>query len=135
MIPEVLTIRQQIGRALDGMDLMSAASIERRVAPRFSVKCTGELASGSSAVEVTVSDMSVTGCGIEIEDVAADALGRTGVLSIRLADGAGAPVMLPVVVSNHRVTGDRARLGLQFRRLDMAQMRSLIGVLDGMIDR
>ena len=43
--------------------------------------------------------------------------------------------MLPVVISNHRVEGDHARLGLQFRRLDMCQMRGLIGVLDGMIDR
>ena len=114
---------------------MSSASIERRVAPRFAVRCMGELASGSSVVDVTVSDMSVTGCGIELEDAAADALGRTGVLSIRPADGSGAPVMLPVVVSNHRVTGDRARLGLQFSRLTMVQMRGLIGVMDGMIDR
>ena len=114
---------------------MSSGSIERRVAPRFSVKCTGELASGSSVVDVAVSDMSVTGCGIELDDAPADALGRTGVLSIRPADGVGAPVMLPVVVSNHRASGDRARLGLQFRRLNMGQMRSLIGVLDGMIDR
>ena len=118
------------------MDLMtSAASTERRAAPRFSVKCTGELASGSSVIDVTVRNMSVTGCGIELDDAPDDALGRIGVLSIRSPDGGPPAVMLPVVVSNHQVSGDRTRLGLQFRRLDMGQMRRLIGVLDGMIDR
>ncbi len=117
------------------MGVMSSSSVERRVAPRFAVKCAGELASGSSVAAVTVSDMSVTGCGIEIENLPDGALGNTGVLSIRPADGASPPVMLPVIVSNHRAAGDRARLGLQFRRLSMGQMRSLIGVMDGMIER
>lgn len=114
---------------------MASGSVERRVAPRFAVKCAGELASGSSVIAVTVSDMSVTGCGIEIEELPAEALGRTGVLSIQPADAASPPVLLPVIVSNHRAAGDRARLGLQFRRLDMGQMRRLIGVMDGMIER
>ena len=43
--------------------------------------------------------------------------------------------MLPVVISNRRVSGDRARLGLQFETLDIGQMRGLIGVLDAVIDR
>ncbi len=64
---------------------MGSASVERRIAPRFSVRCTGELASGSCVVAVTVSDMSVTGCGIEVDDMLVEALGRTGVLSIRPA--------------------------------------------------
>ena len=117
------------------MAVMGSASVERRIAPRFSVRCAGELASGSAMVAVTVSDMSVTGCGIEIEDMPFEALGRTGVLSIRPAGDAAAAVMLPVIVSNHRVAGDRARLGLQFPRLSMGQMRSLIGIMDGMIER
>ena len=93
----------------------------------------GELASGTDVTDVAISDISVTGCGIEIVDAAEDVLGRIGVLSIRPADATATPVMLPVVISNHRADGDRARLGLQFRRLSMTQMRSLIGVLDGMI--
>ena len=117
------------------MDLMSSASVERRVAPRFTVKCTGELASGNAVVDVTVNDMSVTGCGIEIDGDPAATLGGAGVLSLGPSDGGTPPVMLPVVISNHCVVGDRARLGLQFRRLSMGQMRNLIGVMDGMIDR
>ena len=79
--------------------------------------------------------MSVTGCGIAIEDAPADALGRAGISSLPALDGAPVPVMPPVVISNHRIGGDRTRPGPQFRHLDMGQMRGLIGVLDGMIDR
>ncbi len=112
---------------------MMSASIERRGAPRFAVDCTGQLASGSAVVGVAICDMSVTGCGIEVADHAA--IGPSGVLSIQPAKAGRAPVMLPVVISNRRVSGDRARLGMQFETLDIGQMRGLIGVLDAVIDR
>ena len=114
---------------------MTSAAIERRVAPRFAVQCTAELAFGSSVTEVVISDISVTGCGIEVPEGVEDALRGNGVLSILSPDGGSSPVMLPVVMSHRRREGGRLRFGLQFRRLSMGQMRGLIGVLDDAIGK
>ena len=113
---------------------MSSAGVERRIAPRFAVSCLGELASGSAVLDVQVSNMSVTGCGIEMTGIpdASDSLGRTGVLNLRADAGT---VMLPVSISNQRNVEGRMLIGLQFRQLSMQQMRSLIKVLDSVIDK
>ena len=114
---------------------MSSAGVERRIAPRFAVSCLGELASGNAVLDVQVSNMSVTGCGIEmagIPDPVSGSLGRTGVLNVRAEAGT---VMLPVAISNQRSVEGRTLIGLQFRQLSMQQMRSLIKVLDSVIDK
>ena len=115
---------------------MSSATIERRVAPRFAVVCTGELAYGSTVASVQISDMSVTGCGVDLTDVppgANDSIGHAAVLNVRSAGTAAPPVMLPVVISNCRADGRGLRLGLQFRRLSMPQMRNLIGLIEQVV--
>ena len=79
--------------------------------------------------------MSVTGCGIEMTDMPDDALsslGRTGVLNLQAEVGI---VMLPVTISNQRSSDGRMLIGLQFRQLSMLQMRSLIKVLDSVIEK
>ena len=114
---------------------MSSAGVERRIAPRFAVSCLGELASGSAVLDVQVSNMSVTGCGIEmtsVPDTVAGSLGRTGVLNLQADAGT---VMLPVAVINQRNVEGRMLIGLQFRQLSMQQMRSLIKVLDSVIEK
>ena len=114
---------------------MSSTGVERRIAPRFAVSCLGELASGSAVLDVQVSNMSVTGCGIEmagVTDSASGSLGRTGVLNLRADAGT---VMLPISISNQRSVDGRMLIGLQFRQLSMQQMRSLIKVLDSVIDK
>ena len=114
---------------------MSSAGVERRIAPRFAVSCLGELASGNAVLDVQVSNMSVTGCGIEmpgVPDPVSGSLGRTGVLNVRAEAGT---VMLPVAISNQRSVEGRTLIGLQFRQLSMQQMRSLIKVLDSVIDK
>ena len=116
---------------------MNSAAVERRIAPRFAVRCIGELASGSAVVHVRISNMSVTGCGIEMTEgleAISGALGRTGVLNLRASE-TSMPVMLPVTISNQRNAEGRTLLGLQFRQLSMQQMRSLIVVLDGVIEK
>ena len=96
---------------------MSLAGVERRIAPRFAVSCMGELASGSAVLDVQISNMSVTGCGIMVGDNLPEGLGRTGVLNIRAETGA---VMLPVAVSNQRNADGKMLVGLQFRQLSIA---------------
>ncbi len=74
-------------------------------------------------------------CGIEmtgIPDPVSDSLGRTGVLNVRADAGT---VMLPVAISNQRNVEGRMLIGLQFRQLSMQQMRSLIKVLDSVIEK
>lgn len=114
---------------------MSSAAIERRAAPRFAVRCSGELASGTTVTAVVISDMSVTGCGVEVSGRAVGEFGCVGVLSIAPAQGTTAPVLLPVTISDRRADGAIPRLGLQFRPLSVAQMRGLVGVMDGAIER
>ncbi len=115
---------------------MTSGTIERRVAPRFAVVCTGELAYGSTVASVQISDMSVTGCGIDLKALPADAndsVGHAAVLNVRPSGASAPPVMLPVVINNCRAGGNGLRLGLQFRRLSMPQMRNLIGILEQVV--
>ena len=113
---------------------MVSSAIERRMTPRFAVKCMGELASGSGLQAVVISDLSMTGCGIELSDEGSGEVGLNGVLSITASGNLTQPVLLPVTIINCRVSDSRTRLGLQFRPLSIPQVRSLIGVIDSMIN-
>ena len=58
---------------------------DRRVTPRFPTSFEAELAAGSAVVSLTVHDLSMTGCGVEIltpDPDLADRLGALGMLRL-----------------------------------------------------
>ena len=111
---------------------MQSTSLDRRLAPRFDVRCFGELAWGDKLVEVEIVDMSITGCGIKLADQAAAGPGAYGILNIH-TDQPRLGVLLPVAIINRSVDGGTMRCGLEYKRLSKRQMRSLIALLNEVV--
>lgn len=116
---------------------MASSAFERRAAPRFRVDCLGELAAVSAVVSVRVSDISTTGCGAEIlgpfDERWADFKG-SGVLLLPPRRGAEPSVVLPVSMPYWRTRAKQTRLGLQFQMLSLHQARSLLEIIDSLIE-
>ncbi len=108
---------------------MQSTSPDRRLAPRFEVRCFGELAWGDTLVEVEILDMSITGCGIKLADAAAAGQGSYGILNIQ-TDQPRLGMLLPVAIINQSVDQGTLRCGLEYKRLSRRQMRSLIALLN-----
>ena len=108
---------------------MQSTSPDRRLAPRFDVRCIGELAWGDTLVEVEIVDMSITGCGIRLADTADVGLGSYGILNFR-TDQPRLGVLLPVTIINRTVDQGTLRCGLEYKRLSKRQMRTLISLLN-----
>ena len=94
-----------------------------------------ELASGSVLVPVMVQDLSVMGCGVEIQGGDADLpdkLGMGGILYFPASKTGSPATILPIVLRNVRSEGLRVVYGLEFRPLYQHQMRKLLGVMEAM---
>ena len=105
---------------------------ERRVTPRFPTSFEAELAAGSAVVSLTVHDLSMTGCGVEIltpDPDLADRLGAVGMLKMPAVAPQTQGVILPVLLCNLRLEDDRLRYGLKFQKLSPRQARSLIAIM------
>ena len=118
------------------MSVNETSTAERRVTPRFPTSFDAELAAGSAIVSVTVHDLSVTGCGVEIlmpDPDLADRLGASGLLNLPPLSRGDERAILPVVLCNMRLEDDRLRYGLRFTKLSTRQMRNLIRAMDVLI--
>lgn len=113
--------------------MMTSSSLERRVAPRFAVSCVGELAALTEALEGAISDISVTGCCLDISEDTEHMVGRYGILRMPVASGSFSQSIIPVTIANHRAHDGLFRLGLQFGRLTVPQTRGLITLMDGLL--
>ncbi len=109
---------------------------DRRVTPRFPTSFEAELAAGSAVVSLTVHDLSMTGCGVEIltpDPDLADRLGALGMLKLPAVVPETQGAILPVLLCNLRLEDDKLRYGLRFQKLSARQARKLISVMDAMI--
>ena len=117
------------------MTYSASSETDRRLAPRLRTSFVAEFASGSVLVPVMVQDMSVKGCGVEIQGGDADIpdkLGMGGVLHLP-PSGHGSPAtLLPFVLRNVRSEGQRVVYGMEFRSLDQHQTRKLLSVMEAM---
>lgn len=107
-------------------------SDERRGAPRYSVSCLAELASGEAVAPARIGDVSDTGCRVLILDRAddlPDRFGDTGLLSIRPADRGRAGVVVPVLLRHVQVDGGALHYGLEFRPMSARQAARLAAVV------
>ena len=110
---------------------MVVTTKDRRNATRFTVTCDGELAAGTDLQSVQITDISVTGCGLDILDDCSALgtwVGRVAVLNVGPVAGSHDGMTLPVVIRYGQSEGATTRLGLEFPLLSPRQTRALIGV-------
>lgn len=116
---------------------MMSSSFERRAAPRFNVGCTAELAAFNGVARVRLSDISTSGCGVEVlgpvEGQWEDLKG-CAVLFLPQRPGAEHAAALPVSVTYLRTRAKQTRLGLKFQSLSLQQSRSLLELIDSLVE-
>ena len=113
----------------------ASSAADRRLAPRLRTSFVAEFASGSVLVPVVVLDMSVKGCGVEIQGGDAevpDKLGMGGVLHLPTSGHGSQATLLPFVLRNVRSEGLHVVYGMEFRSLDQHQTRKLLGIMEAM---
>ena len=111
-------------------------SSERRGAPRYSVSCLADLASGEAVAPARIGDVSDTGCRVLILDRAedlADRFGDTGLLSIHPAGRDKSGVVVPVVLRHVQVDGGALHYGLEFRPMSLRQAARLAAAVADLI--
>lgn len=115
----------------------ASTAIDRRLAQRIQTRFAAELLSGTVSVSVLVRDLSVNGCGIDIQSgdpELPNKLGAGGILHFP-ALGPGLPTtILPVLLRNVRSEGLSVMYGLEFRPLLPNQKRKLLAVMEAMAE-
>ena len=116
---------------------MMSSSFERRAAPRFNVGCIAELAAFSGVARVRLSDISTSGCGVEILGPIEgqwDDLKGCAVLFLPQRGGMEQATAVPVSVTYLRTRAKQTRLGLKFQSLSLQQSRSLLELIDSLVE-
>ena len=103
--------------------------VEKRLARRLAVSYAGELRTGGSVARVTISDVSLKGCSIELIEPCASLLEHSGMLHVNGVKDRSV-ITLPIVVANQRIDADKQRIGLQFRTMSTEQTSGLFNLLD-----
>ena len=119
------------------MTFSASTVVDRRLARRIQTRFAAELLSGTVSVPVLVRDLSVSGCGIDVQSGdpdLPDKLGTGGILHFPALDLGSPATILPVVLRNVRAESLNVIYGLEFRPLLPNQTRKLLAVMAAMAE-